>query len=122
MPELRQVVREIAEEMATRPDRGEVASYIPELARVDARAFGLVVIDAEGNVAAGGHSEVPFSIQSISKVFTSLSRSARRAIDSGTGSGASRPALHSTPSCNSNTSAVSRAIRSSMQARSPSRI
>ena len=46
------------------------ALYIPELARVDPRGFGLVVIDAEGNVAAGGDSETPFSIQSISKVFT----------------------------------------------------
>src|ERR1700676_2258778 len=64
------VVREIADEMAQRPDRGEVANYIPELARVDAKAFGLVVIDADGNVAAGGDSETPFSIQSISKVFT----------------------------------------------------
>jgi glutaminase len=70
MPEISQVVREIAEEMAQRTDRGEVANYIPELARVDDKAFGLVVIDADGNVAAGGDSEVPFSIQSISKVFT----------------------------------------------------
>ena len=34
------------------------------------QSFGLVVIDAEGNVAAGGDSDTPFSIQSISKVFT----------------------------------------------------
>jgi glutaminase len=69
-PKLDLVVREIVEEMAQRPDRGEVATYIPELARVDAKSFGLVVIDAEGNVAAAGDSETPFSIQSISKVFT----------------------------------------------------
>ena len=69
-PSLDVVVREIADEMRQRPERGEVATYIPELARVDAKAFGLVVIDAEGNVAAGGDSEMPFSIQSISKVFT----------------------------------------------------
>ena len=56
--------------MRQRTDRGEVATYIPELARVDPKAFGLVVIDAEGNVAAGGDSDTPFSIQSISKVFT----------------------------------------------------
>jgi glutaminase len=56
--------------MAQRPDRGEVATYIPELARVDPKAFGLAVIDAAGNVAAAGDSETPFSIQSISKVFT----------------------------------------------------
>jgi glutaminase len=64
------VVREIAEEMRARPDRGEVAAYIPELARVNPKAFGLAVIDAEGNVAVSGDSETPFSIQSISKVFT----------------------------------------------------
>lgn len=50
--------------------REEVATYIPELARVDANAFGLVVIDADGNTAAGGDADTPFSIQSISKVFT----------------------------------------------------
>jgi len=69
-PNLDAVVAEITDAMRLRPDRGEVATYIPELARVDAKAFGLVVIDAEGKVAAGGDSETPFSIQSISKVFT----------------------------------------------------
>jgi glutaminase len=69
-PSLERTVREIADEMRQRQDRGEVATYIPELARADLKAFGLVVIDAEGNVAAGGDSETPFSIQSISKVFT----------------------------------------------------
>jgi glutaminase len=63
-------VSEIADEMARRTDRGEVASYIPELARVDPNSFGLAVIDAHGNVATGGNSEAAFSIQSISKVFT----------------------------------------------------
>jgi glutaminase len=70
VPDLDIVVREIAEEMRGRPDRGEVATYIPELARVNPQAFGLAVIDAAGNVAASGDSETPFSIQSISKVFT----------------------------------------------------
>ncbi len=65
-----QVVKEIADEMRQRPDRGAVASYIPELARVDPNSFGLVVIDTAGNVAEGGDSDIPFSIQSISKVFT----------------------------------------------------
>src|SRR5690349_5109817 len=70
MPSLQTVVSEIADEMRTRTDRGEVASYIPELARVDASQFGLCVVDADGNVAAGGDAETPFSIQSISKVFS----------------------------------------------------
>ncbi|WP_333795457.1 glutaminase [Hyphomicrobium sp.] len=70
MTDLDVAVSEIAEEMRRRPDRGEVATYIPELARVDPNAFGLCVIDAEGNVAAAGDCDTPFSIQSISKVFT----------------------------------------------------
>jgi glutaminase len=70
VPDLDLVVKEIAAEMAQRSDRGEVASYIPELAGVDPKCFGLAVIDADGNVAAGGDSDTAFSIQSISKVFT----------------------------------------------------
>src|SRR6195952_560757 len=68
--DLRTIVKEIADEMAQREDRGEVANYIPELANVHNKRFGLVVIDGAGNVAAAGDSEMPFSIQSISKVFT----------------------------------------------------
>ncbi len=64
------VVRDIADEMTRRTDRGTVASYIPELANVDAASFGLVVIDADGHVAAAGDADTAFSIQSISKVFT----------------------------------------------------
>ncbi|MFD1332627.1 glutaminase [Methylopila musalis] len=70
MADLDAIVREIAEEMRERPDRGEVASYIPELARVDPNQFGLAVIDAEGRVSAAGDCDAPFSIQSVSKVFT----------------------------------------------------
>ncbi|MCJ2142444.1 glutaminase [Methylobacterium sp. E-066] len=70
MPDIDSVVREISEEMAQRSDRGAVADYIPELARVDPNQFGIAVIDADGRVTAGGDSETPFSIQSVSKVFT----------------------------------------------------
>jgi glutaminase len=70
VPHLDSVVQEIAEEMRQQPDRGQVATYIPELARVDSSAFGIAVIDAEGNVFSAGDIKTPFSIQSISKVFT----------------------------------------------------
>ena len=69
-PELQAVVDEIAHEMRGRSDRGVVAGYIPELARVDPAAFGLVVVAADGTVATSGDCDQPFSIQSISKVFT----------------------------------------------------
>lgn len=67
---LDRVVKEIVEQMTQRTDRGDVAGYIPELAGVDVNSFGLVVVDSDGHVAAGGDSDTPFSIQSISKVFT----------------------------------------------------
>ncbi|RXF70785.1 glutaminase [Hansschlegelia zhihuaiae] len=69
-PDLQTVVAEIADEMARRPDRGEVATYIPELARVDPARFGIAVVAADGTVAMGGDADVAFSIQSVSKVFT----------------------------------------------------
>ena len=67
---LQAIVAEIADEMRHRTDRGEVATYIPELAKIDPSAFGIAVIDAQGQVAAAGDCDTPFSIQSISKVFT----------------------------------------------------
>jgi glutaminase len=69
LTDLEGVVRDIAEEMAGRADRGAVATYIPELARVDPGRFGLAVVAADGTIACGGDADVPFSIQSISKVF-----------------------------------------------------
>lgn len=49
---------------------GTVASYIPALARVQAAQFGIALRTAEGEEAHAGDSTTPFSIQSISKLFT----------------------------------------------------
>ncbi|TFF18772.1 glutaminase [Jiella endophytica] len=70
MPQLSDVVAEIAAEMAARPDRGQVATYIPELGRVDPNQFAIAVALADGSVVEGGDCETFFSIQSVSKVFT----------------------------------------------------
>lgn len=56
--------------LANSPERGQVATYIPQLANVDPQQFGLCVALADGQVFSAGQAEVPFSIQSISKVFT----------------------------------------------------
>ena len=50
--------------------RGEVASYIPELATVDPGYFGISVCLPDGSVLSAGDTQKPFSIQSISKVFS----------------------------------------------------
>ncbi|MCG8927459.1 glutaminase [Lentzea sp. CC55] len=65
--ELQQLVDRIASEVTP---GGAVADYIPALARVDPHAFGLAVATLDGEVFGAGRHERPFSIQSISKVFT----------------------------------------------------
>lgn len=49
---------------------GKVASYIPALARVPAQQFGIALRTCDGHEAASGDSAVPFSIQSMSKLFS----------------------------------------------------
>ncbi|MDK2757990.1 MAG: glutaminase [Blastomonas fulva] len=49
---------------------GKVADYIPALARVDPARFGMAIVQGNGEMITLGDSHEPFSIQSISKVFT----------------------------------------------------
>ncbi|MES0825402.1 glutaminase [Ruegeria sp. SCP11] len=62
-------LNEIAQRMAGEVNRGEVADYIPELADVSLNQFGIAVAPLEGPPLVAGNGDVPFSIQSISKVF-----------------------------------------------------
>ncbi|MEU6627083.1 glutaminase [Streptomyces parvus] len=63
------VISRIAEEMAARDDHGAPADYIPMLAGVDPRRFGMAVAEPDGTVYGVGDWRQPFSTQSISKVF-----------------------------------------------------
>lgn len=67
---VQEILNQIHTSISARSDRGEVATYIPELASVDPGHFGLTVALADGALYSVGDAEVPFSIQSISKVFT----------------------------------------------------
>lgn len=60
----------IANEMAAARERGRVADYIPQLAKADPASFGIAVALPDGTVHTAGDAQTPFSIQSISKVFT----------------------------------------------------
>ncbi len=51
-------------------DRGKVANYIPELAKIDSSKFGIHLVDSHKNNFQAGDSETVFSIQSISKVLS----------------------------------------------------
>ena len=48
---------------------GEVATYIPELAKADPNWFGICLVTADGQVYEVGDSRQDFTIQSISKPF-----------------------------------------------------
>src|ERR1700746_128188 len=49
---------------------GKNADYIPELAKVDPKLFGVAIVTTDNQSLAMGDVTQPFSIQSISKVFT----------------------------------------------------
>ena len=70
MPHISDVLAEISAHAKLATDRGKVADYIPELAGVDPHKFAMAVVDGAGVIHATGDSDQPFSIQSISKVFT----------------------------------------------------
>src|SRR5690349_234726 len=48
---------------------GNVATYIPELAKADPNWFGICLVTATGHIYEVGDSRQPFTIQSISKPF-----------------------------------------------------
>ena len=67
---LQKILDCIYHEMLPVLGRGQVADYIPELAKVSPRNFGMAVVGIDGSVATVGDADVRFSIQSISKLFT----------------------------------------------------
>ena len=68
--DLADIVAAVGKDIAPHRGGGRVADYIPPLARVDPLRFGLAVITCDGQTAEVGDAWLPFSIQSISKVFT----------------------------------------------------
>ncbi|KAA3516087.1 glutaminase [Agrobacterium vitis] len=67
--DLQAIVDEIVGEMQPRLGEGKVADYIPELATIDPKQFGIAITTVDGQTFTAGDASVPFSIQSISKVF-----------------------------------------------------
>ncbi|GES44962.1 glutaminase [Rhizobium dioscoreae] len=69
MTDLQAILDGIHAELLPRIGEGKVADYIPELAKVDPKQFGMAIATVDGKVYSIGDAGVPFSIQSISKVF-----------------------------------------------------
>lgn len=70
MTDLQAILDQITDEMRAAPERGRVADYIPELAGVSDQHFAIAVCTADGQCLTAGDADQPFSIQSVSKVFT----------------------------------------------------
>ena len=67
---LRELLEVARRQALPRIGAGEVADYIPALAKVDLNKLGIAVATVKGDLVKTGDAEEPFSIQSISKVFT----------------------------------------------------
>ncbi|GIU04358.1 glutaminase B [Shewanella morhuae] len=69
MPELA-LLEEVVDKVRPLLGQGKVANYIPALASVDAGKLGIAVTTVDGNTLGAGDYLEPFSVQSISKVFS----------------------------------------------------
>jgi glutaminase len=68
--EVERVVSEITKEIASSDDWGKATKQIEALSDVDTHQFGIAILTRDGDMICGGDSDTPFSIQSISKVFS----------------------------------------------------
>lgn len=69
-PDLKSLLPFIRDWVRPRLNEGRVADYIPALACIDRRKFGMAAVTIQGEVFTAGDAEEPFSVQSVSKVFT----------------------------------------------------
>lgn len=64
------IVNRIYDQIVQSEDQGAVASYIPELAKVDPKQFGVCLTTKDGKQHSSGDTQVLFSIQSVAKVLS----------------------------------------------------
>ncbi len=68
--DLQETLERVRAEVTPLVGQGLLADYIPSLASVDPQQFGMAVALNDGEVHVVGDADVPFSVQSISKVFS----------------------------------------------------
>jgi glutaminase len=79
-------------------DEGKNADYIPALAKVDSKVFGIALVTPDGKVYTAGDLQTAVSIQSVSKVFTMarvFEQSGEKAISDNVGVDATGQAFNS---------------------------
>lgn len=67
---VQKAVKDITAAMTSGDEWGEATRRIDALSEVDTRQFGIAILTRDGDVVCGGDADTPFSIQSISKVFS----------------------------------------------------
>ncbi len=67
---LQELVDAIVEEALAYPDHGKATQKIEALKDADVDRLGMAIFTRDGDTVAGGDADAPFSIQSISKVFS----------------------------------------------------
>jgi glutaminase len=70
MMDYQQLLDAVMSDVQAYRGQGKVASYIPSLARQDGKRFGLALALGDGSTYTVGEAEAPFSIQSLSYVFS----------------------------------------------------
>lgn len=69
-PDLARCLAEAYDVALPHRGQGKVADYIPALACIDPNHFGMALALPDGTMHIAGDADTPFSIQSVSKVFT----------------------------------------------------
>jgi glutaminase len=67
---MQSLLLDIVQQVQALIGKGKVATYIPALAEVSPHHFGIAVCDTSGQVFKAGDADIPFSIQSISKLLS----------------------------------------------------
>ncbi|AOW14360.1 glutaminase [Hydrogenophaga crassostreae] len=70
LSEIPHLLQRISEEARAHFGEGKVANYIPALANVKPNQFGMAIACVDGSTHTVGDAHVPFSLQSITKLFT----------------------------------------------------
>jgi glutaminase len=70
LEDVERAVAGITEQIGASEDWGEASTRIEALKGVDTHHFGMAILTRDGDVVTGGEADTPFSIQSISKVFS----------------------------------------------------
>ncbi len=69
---MNKILKKIINDTKTFANQGKVATYIPELSKMNKNISGIVTIDMNNNIYSAGDTDIKFTIQSMSNIVTLL--------------------------------------------------